>query len=565
MATLLNLIKKVLNNKKLIVILPVVVILFVLFPIVFIVLVFDRGIVPVYIEGRVLDSSDNPIQAATVKLQGKSTSTDSEGKFFIDGLVYGLYEIDISANGFAGIKEEIRLQRFANRFDVILNRQEFGELAIKLSPPADQPFYSSEFSFKLNDVDFSYNSDFVIETGRLLTGKYKLVMTSPYYKNETREIDVVPGRFELDLVLAPTADVIGEITNWLTGESIVPKVVEINNNGVFEAIDSKLFEQGQLKLVDLDIGEGFKIKIRKDGFEEFTKEITLVQGQNSLGEISLVETGKIVTLKDDGISRNIIISNLDGKRAVNLAESFLDCNIQSQSKARAVVLCGSSTISLVNLSDATIQTIRPVSLDGVSYDLNSSGVLFIDNSQTDKLHYFSRDKEPKLEDSTVLYSGDSPVLSAILRSDIVVFSTSDGVYKVATDGSDAVKISEGAFRITDISPGSNLALMLNDAGSGTNIWLIDLETKIKTKMTFLPSVHGSLQFLNDNEILYTSNKTAGIASLFIQSVSSNLPRLVRENVDEALVIKGTRVVQLKQGDKYFLLHIDFNKLAQIGG
>src|SRR3990172_4211560 len=207
------------------------ILLLVVIPILAIILGFDQQIFKSTLEGYIKNEQGEGLEYAIVKIQGKEATADRDGYYQLTDLLYGTYDAKVSANGYGTLNEKVKLQRFGNRSDFIVKKQEFGEIEFTLDLQG-KPFSSSEFAVSINDELLTYDKDFKVNTGRLLTGKYILKIESPFYVDIKTEVEVVAGLSRQKILLVPAADVVGEVKNWLTGEELKPEKVEIERSGV---------------------------------------------------------------------------------------------------------------------------------------------------------------------------------------------------------------------------------------------------------------------------------------------------------------------------------------------
>ncbi|KXK26961.1 MAG: PEGA domain protein [candidate division WS6 bacterium OLB20] len=555
-----KLLQSIFDHPQRVVVLLGVIAILVAVPIVLIVFGFDRTLLPTSIDGHVYDSEGNAIEDARISTQGRETYSDDSGYFNLTDIAYGLYEVKVEKNGFATITEDIRLERFSNTAEFTMQRLEFGQLRFEISLPDDTPFYSSEFEMTLNNEPLSYDENFVAETERLLVGTYNLRIRSPYYKDIETEVEVVSGLTERTVELVPAADLVAQVKNWLTGEDLRPDSVEIRRSEVFEQLDARyISDDGTVSVSDLDITGTVALRIKEDGYHTLERSQVLKQGQNSFGTILLVPEGRIVTIKDDGLNRQVFVSDYNGRRAQNVATTALSCSRVTQNTTQALVLCGSGTYTRISLNEGTSETLASVAADAVDMQTGGGVIVAAQNDEPGKLFAMT----PGSEDAVVLYDGEEDVTSVQVSADKVVFSTTNGVWMVSADGENLEQISTGQFSVMDINPSGTHALLLLPSSSGSHIWSIDLTSHEKTRMTQLPARHSYLQFVSDSEFLFVSNKSEGLDSLYAQNLNSTLSRLVRKNVTDVTLVQGTRNVTLNQDGKRYVLNIDARNLAEI--
>jgi hypothetical protein len=553
----LNIVKRILKHPRLIFLGLIVLFIMILIPTALIIFGGDKAFIKSTLEGYIYNDQGARLEGIVVKVQDQQVQTDKDGFYRISGLTYGVYDINITANGYSDVKESFRLQRFGNTKNFILSKLEYGQIKFNLDLQG-KAFFSSEFSVAINDQVLNYDDKFVIDTGKLLTGTYTLRIQSPYYADIAAQVDVKPGLTQQKIMLVPAADIVGEITSWLNGSPAEPDKVEVKNNGIYAELAKEDLVVNRMTIKNYALDSTFTIRITKQGFNTLEKELPLVQGINSLGELRLVPDGKIVTLKDDGFNRQLFVSDLNGRKVKNLVNTTVSCSDIKETLNYAVVKCGSGTFYKISMNDDGVLS-GTVSQSGdiVVYDFWSSDIIAANNSDTDKL------KKINGSNTTVLYDGTGNITSMVAdRTGRVVFSTDDAVY-LAKDSKDTIqKISDGQFLVSDISPDGSKTVLLNPtSGEDSNIWIIDNNTLLKTKLTFLPAKHSSAQFINNNEIVYVAD-SSGSNTLFQQNINSTVSRQLQTGIDDARIIIDTQVLYLSGGGKNYLFDLDSGKLNQ---
>ncbi len=554
----LNIIKRILNHPRLIVLGLFILFILILIPTALIIFGGDKAFIKSTLEGYIYNDQGSRLEGVVVKVQDKQTQTDKDGFYRISGLTYGVYDINITANGYSEVKESFRLQRFGNTKNFILGKLEYGQIKFNLDLQG-KAFFSSEFSVAINDQVLNYDDKFIIDTGKLLTGTYTLRIQSPYYADIASQVDVKPGLTQQKILLVPAADIVGEITSWLNGSPVEPDKVEVKSNGVYAELAKDDLDANRITIKNFAVDPTITIRITKEGYNTLEKDLQLAQGINSLGELRMVPDGKVVTVKDDGFNRQLFVSDLNGRKVKNLVNTTVSCAEVQETLKFAVVKCGSGTFYKISMNDDGVLS-GTVSQSGdiVTFDFWSGDIFAANNSDTDKLKKF------KGSNTTVLYDGTANVTSMVAdRTGRVVFSTDDAVY-IGKDNKDSTqKISDGQFIVSDVSPDGSKTLLLNPtSGEESNIWVIDNNTLIKTKLTFLPAIHSSARFINNNEIVYVAN-TSGSNTLFQQNTGSTVSRQLQTGIDSARIIVDTSILYLSGGGKNYLFDLDSGKLNQL--
>lgn len=554
-----RIIKKLWLRPQLLIVIVALLLVLVSIPIFIIIFRLDQQLSPTTLTGFIRDSKGAPVEGAVLKIQEKQAVSKADGSYVFDQLLFGTFDLVIESNGYSPFKEQVKLQRFANTMDFTLTQLEYGEISYKLSF-GERPFFSSEFEAKLNDEPLSIGEGFTLNTGRLLLGKYVLTIKSPYYKDIETTVEVKSGRSLYSLELIPAADLVGEVTDWLTGKGLTPDKVEIKKANGFLPASSEDLVGNKLQFKDLEIDTQIEIKLNSSGYNEFTKATSLTQGQNSLGEIALVPQGKLVTVKDDGFNRQIYVSEFNGRKSKNLLNTTLSCGEIVQYGAQANVKCGSGTFYLLSLGDdpKLTGTVNQ-SGDFIEYNHSNGDVFIVDNNLQDKITLASKGSS----DPQVIYTGELAVRSIrVSSSGVLVFALEDSLWKWHSGIDEPEKISDGTFDIADISADGQKVLLLNyTGGSASNIWTVNTSTQEKKKLTFLPANHHDVKFASNNEFIYVSDKS-GSSSLFRQNIDATLARQIALQVTSARIVDDRAIFVVSQGKNY-LLSTETGKLASV--
>ena len=360
------------------------------------------------------------------------------------------------------------------------------------------------------------------------------------------------------ILLVPAADVVGEVKNWLTGEELKPEKVEIERSGVFVPLEAENIEENRINIKNLEVDNLLKLKISAQGFNTLEKQITTTQGLNSLGELELVPSGKVMTLKDDGFNRQIYVSDLNGRKAKNVVNTTLNCSEILHSLSLGYVKCGAGTVYQIGLTGEGTVT-GTVSANGnlVNYNFWTGELFAVDNSQSEKLKRIAGGSE------VGLYDGDNNIVSIISdRAGNAVFTTDSEVFIVGESKDTLNKLSDGQFLAVDISPDGNKSLLLNPTSANNNIWVIDNNSLAKSKLTFLPGAHSNVHFINNSEFIYIAERN-GVRNLFLQNIGSTVSKQLKANIDYARPIPDTDILYLISSGKNYLLKVQSERLAPI--
>lgn len=542
--------RKKLNKPKLLIAGLVVMLVIIAIPALVMFLGFDQLLLPASVSGKVTDAQGKLIAGATLEVQGKKAVTDAQGKYELTRLRYGIYDSVLSANGYQEFKQKLKLNRFGNSYDFTLAEAEFGEVRYKLEFDKSG-FQSGDFQAKLNDKELTYDSAFVLSTGRVLTGTYVLSINSPFYKDINISIDIMPGVKQDKIKLLPAADVFGEIKDWITGTEIIPDRVETKTDNVFTALDPRFISGNKLVMHDLEKNTKLTIKITKQNNLVTEKTVELTQGLNSLGDVFLVPTGRVV-----GYANNaIFVANYNGSEKLTVVSNVSNCNKTVQNQKSAAIRCNGDYYLIRLTGTPSLVSVKNTSGDFIEYDFWNGRVLKVDNSGDNKLVASS-------DSDVLLYGGGEKVTSVKAgRNGVVVFSTDQAVYSVRA-GETPVKLTDGIFEVTDINKDDSKVLLLNKVSAGQyHIWVVDLQSGTKQKITFLPGSYQALQFINSSEFIYLANK-GGSSNLYLQQAKLTTARELLTGVNSAVFLQSSPLVSVSKDGENFLFHLNTGKLSK---
>jgi hypothetical protein len=423
------------------------------------------------------------------------------------------------------------LQRFSNDQEFKLYPQDFGEVEGKLST---QELKLESLELFINDKKLEIAEDGVFKTGRLISGSYILKLTSPYYKDLEKEIEIKSGSHTLeDISIAPAGDLKWQIVDFLNDSFVKDSKIEFSdkNYEVEEIEDSFLVR-------DLEVGNTYKLNIEKEGYNKKEVESTIVQGENSLEKVKLAREGRISYFRNG----NVYNANLDGSSEILLSDGLLGCKYQGEDSNGIYLKCFNTAyyIGKLNANRSTLFT-------GLGeLDKYTPGIGLI--KAGDGLNIITEGE------SVELYSGVENVISWVLSEDrkVIYFSTSSSVYKVNVDGaSDSEKVTDGEFYIQDISENKLLAINYSSAArQENNIWFI-FSDGTKERVTVIPEVFEKVQYIPGNKLLYLKSSGAS-KSLYIKDLNTTNETHLNNNVADYIYTKSQQLITSGMGSEVFV-------------
>lgn len=296
----------------------------------------DLAFFKITLYGTVVDAeSQLAIPNASISLlSGEQTTTNEDGIFTIGNLVPGKTEIEVSAEGFSAINEEISITRSFLNYSV---NQKFELVsATRANITGKLVGFSRGYSFiddtlQIGDETISINSDGSFRFQGELVGDVKLLFTSPNFKDIDRNITLRAGTNTIpDINLEPAGDIVDSLKSYITEEIVTDVTFQVE--GVPQQNIKIDTEAGIFEIIDLVIDREYKLRVIANGFETRDYTITIKQGLNELFGFELVESGSTAfgMIPANENSFQIFYSDFDGKdltqqtNLLNLNPSAID-------------------------------------------------------------------------------------------------------------------------------------------------------------------------------------------------------------------------------------------------
>lgn len=501
--------KNILRNKKLVLVVGVVIFLCISIILLLIIFGVDQKIIKTSLKGTVNTVSGEPVAGAHITLQGKDVETNKDGFFYIPNLRYGTYELTVEKNSFSPYKTTTKLNRFQNKLDVTLKYEEFGELRLE--------FQTKDFTDNIPEVTINstpfilskVEEGYLLNTGRLLVGSYLLELFSSDYKEINERITIVPGLLEKAIVLESTADIVTEIQDYVNTQSIIPDKVIVSSGESNREVSKEELIDNRLELKDLPVRGNITIKINKAGYLTKVLTINLKQGLNSLGTTKLVPDKKYLIPEENSIWSTYI----DGSSAKQVFEGYSSCEfLYTKAQNVHLIKCGDTILAFIEKED-NFQLLGEYnwSFKPEDYLVNEKKLLVIANN----LQEIAMISESN--NFETIYSHKKLILSAVVDdSGEIYFSDDEALYKLNRNNSSAELLLKGRYFLEDISSDSTSIIALSRKYSfDNNIWLINIKTNTSKKINFLPGSFSDVQFLDNNNFLYLDE-----GNLFLKDINS---------------------------------------------
>ncbi len=273
----------------------------------------DTSIFKLSLYGNVIDNANQPVDGATITIDGQQGTTANGGQFNIGGLSIGTYTVDIKANGYEELTQQVALARgflsYGNYRQFTLKKSGIATLSGKLIPPTAGYQFTND-RILINDKEFRVNADGTFKALELTTGKTTFTFQSINFKDETREFQLAAGDQSLpDIPLTAAGDIVASVKSWIREDLVLNLKVTVEGvDDQFIAID----QTGNLRVRDLDIGKEYKLRTEYPGYETRDYTITIAQGENQLFNFKVVEKGFLPFQRKVNNVLELFVANFDG-------------------------------------------------------------------------------------------------------------------------------------------------------------------------------------------------------------------------------------------------------------
>ena len=268
--------------------------------------------------GVVKDGNGALIEGANVKLSDKVAVTNAKGVYYIDDISSGSYTIKISKNNYAEaekiivittgmvISEELTIIRLGGIVGEVTNADGNGEEGVKITttPTTIELLTDANGSYSLLD---------------LTAGSYVVKAEKEKFATITKPVIVTDGEMSNgDISVLTLGGIFGQVTDV---NSNPVEGVKITTTPATEEVITDV--NGNYSLLDLTAGS-YVVKGEKEKLATFTKSVTVVDGQISNGDLSVLTLGGIF-----GIVTDVNSNPLEGVKITttpSTVEIFTDAN-----------------------------------------------------------------------------------------------------------------------------------------------------------------------------------------------------------------------------------------------
>jgi hypothetical protein len=521
----------------------------------------DQKLINTSLSGYIYDENKSPIPDAQITFQGTELISDSDGYYNFSDIKYGTYDIKLQKNGYNEVTETLRISRFSNYKDFTMISTDFGELLVNFIS-SDSPINFTNFSVFLNDQQLNLSENNNVNSGRILTGIYTLKIDSAYYKNIHLPVEIDSGTNNLEIELHPASEIFAELKDLITGEDVVPDEVLLEIDNISKQLSDSEILENKIQISDILVPKGeINILIRKNGYLNKKITMTLNSGINSLDNVYLTPNGRISQFNDD--SNQFTSSNFDlsEKRSTTVAQAS-NCVLNSITSASALYNCNDQRYFTINTNTGDV--INSVFIPSTPHKyLSIKETLYFVSNEEDYTAIVLVDEE-KTELVYITEETIEITSIGITRNDNLLFTTTDAVYRTTPSSNIANKILDGKYLISDVSPNQDqvlLSLIYDDKQS--SLWLLDARNLNLRRFTFLPGTYSKPYFISNTEVSFLKQEQNNKV-LYYQQINSTNSIILKDNVNDAIPIKGTGIIITEIETDEYLISIQTKKLTQIG-
>ncbi len=493
----------------------------------------DNTFLPITLNGRVVDITNNPVPSAVIYIDDvQKTLTDSNGFFEVSGVEEGTRKVRVEASGFAPVeKQENIINQFLS-FNYSISITLESAVMARFSGSFIKPFDDYKFlgdTLTVGDAKVIIDQNGNFSSEKVFTGKQLFNFSSANFLDITQIIEILPGDNEVTPIELTTAgDIVAKFVTYVTEQK--PDNYNVEVTGVSKDKIS-INEENQLRIRDLEVGRDYAIRISGSNIETRDFNISVKQGETQLSDKPVVENGlallnvelpesktpQLVTLELDGLNITSLLNshtNFNNNLALNY---FLNAkeNAAYYTSQKEKIRGKGGSLSLVYKIDLdtnteTKVTVQTESLGRINANFEAEKLVNIVDSVSSR----ENTRIVELRD----LSGDNPISVTSTVNEIVnvlVSQKSNFIYWTEYIKSSNNYILYGlnlaSGEKTEISSTSNTQLW-DVSDSGNNIIFSELDSRgeflnlatynfeLKSKRNLIQNILGSnFQYLNESE------------------------------------------------------------------
>lgn len=281
----------------------------------------DTTVFKLSLNGFVVNSNQERIRNAVVKLDGKLAVADDEGVFTYDNLEVKRYTIEISADGYETYKQEIAMSRsflnYVNNRTFELKGAGSASIVGKfISPDPTYQFLDDLVTIGENSYDVRVDGSF--EISNLKTGTVEFIFSSINFKDDKRDIELKGGKMDIgEITLIPAGDIVASAVSYIREDIVQDLKVTV------EGVPSEqitIDETGKIVIKDLEVARKYKVRTEKTGFQNRDYEVSVNQGENPIFNFKVVETGRFPFIREVDNREQLFVADLDGSNPKQLTQ-----------------------------------------------------------------------------------------------------------------------------------------------------------------------------------------------------------------------------------------------------
>lgn len=286
----------------------------------------DLSLVKLSLSGQVVSASGNIIVGAAVTIDEQSAITNNNGEFIITGLSVGRFDIEITADGYETLVEEVPIARTFLNYTTdkvfVMKASGIGSISGKFVT-TDASYDFSSDHIEINNLDrYKINTDGTFLIPNLQTGQINFAYISTDYMDIVQEFHLNDGTNALaDFTLTPAGDIEVSTISYVT-ETIVTDLLVTMQDTTREQIE--ISEEGKLVIKDLEVDKDYALKIEHADYEPREYAIKIKQGINIIPDFQVVEKGRIPFIASIEQKKYLVVTDYDGRDQKTLGDQDLE-------------------------------------------------------------------------------------------------------------------------------------------------------------------------------------------------------------------------------------------------
>lgn len=268
---------------------------------------YEAAVTTTYtVSGSVIDADGNPVEGATVSLPGANVQTDTEGKYSIEGIEDGTYDLTVSKEGYQNATASVTVSGGDLTVDPITLQLEKWSIAGYVQdsnythiPGAAIQLYDGDTMLAESTTNETGNYSFEIPA---VEKTYTLKIQAKYFKDYSIAVKVIKNGLNnkvctrnpmLDAILVSFSLAVKDTWNQpIHGANVRINGETLNDIAVYETGNSGTYLLRNKRAFNLKDYE-YTWTVSADGYENASGTVVF-NGENVYAEATLIPTGTTV-------------------------------------------------------------------------------------------------------------------------------------------------------------------------------------------------------------------------------------------------------------------------------